>query len=443
MEPFVYYLLRVSVYLFVFAAAYRLLFRKQDVPTFNRYYLLLSSGASLLLGLLPYRSIPVSAAAGTENLPVFQLPEFVLNAPEAVTETGTMIGSKIAGLQFTGLFYLLVSAVLLLLLLWRIVAVARLVTSYKTSRHEGMVVVFLPNGHVPFSFLKWVFIPESLADHKSYPMVLAHEKAHFERGHSLDVLFFELMHIVFWFHPVMYYLRAETKTLHEFEADQQALNHYTKADYQQTLLDFALAGKALALVNPFNVSPLKIRMMKMNQKTRESLVKHWLKLMLILPLAIVALLVQSCFSPGEEVKKQEEPTLLEQMQEQAREKGMDISLATDGGQRFMTNDSIFTVVEEMPRYPGGMEAMMAFISNNIRYPEEAKTKGIEGRVFVNFIVEVDGKVTNAQILRGIGGGCDEEAIRVVELMPAWTPGYQRGQAVRVSFNLPVRFTLEK
>ncbi len=103
---------------------------------------------------------------------------------------------------------------------------------------------------------------------------------------------------------------------------------------------------------------------------------------------------------------------------------------------------IFTVVESMPEFPGGAEQMMIFIAKNMKYPPMARESGIQGRVFVNFVVEPNGSVSNVKVLRGIGGGCDEEAIRVVESMPKWTPGRQRGKAVRVSFNLPVRFTLQ-
>ena len=103
---------------------------------------------------------------------------------------------------------------------------------------------------------------------------------------------------------------------------------------------------------------------------------------------------------------------------------------------------IFTVVESTPEFPGGPAKMMEYIAKNIKYPAMARESGIQGRVFVNFVVEPDGSVSNVKVLRGIGGGCDEEAVRVVESMPKWTPGRQRGKAVRVSFNLPVRFTLQ-
>jgi periplasmic protein TonB len=103
---------------------------------------------------------------------------------------------------------------------------------------------------------------------------------------------------------------------------------------------------------------------------------------------------------------------------------------------------IFTVVESMPEFPGGFQELYNFLGNNIKYPVMAKESGIQGRVFVTFVVERDGSITDVRIIRGIGGGCDEEAIRVVESMPKWQPGKQRGKPVRVQYNLPVRFKLQ-
>jgi protein TonB len=103
---------------------------------------------------------------------------------------------------------------------------------------------------------------------------------------------------------------------------------------------------------------------------------------------------------------------------------------------------IFMVVESMPEFPGGEVELHKYLAENIKYPQMAKESGIQGRVFVTFVVERDGSVTDVRVLRGIGGGCDEEAIRVVKNMPKWTPGKQRGKPVRVQFNLPVKFTLQ-
>jgi periplasmic protein TonB len=102
---------------------------------------------------------------------------------------------------------------------------------------------------------------------------------------------------------------------------------------------------------------------------------------------------------------------------------------------------IFTVVEEAPSYPGGDEARIKFLQENIKYPQMARESGISGTVYVTFVVERDGHVTDVKVMRGIGGGCDEEAIRVINAMPKWNPGKQRGKPVRVQFNMPIKFTL--
>jgi protein TonB len=102
---------------------------------------------------------------------------------------------------------------------------------------------------------------------------------------------------------------------------------------------------------------------------------------------------------------------------------------------------IFTVVESMPGFPGGDAARIKYLNENIKYPQMARESGIQGRVFVTFVVEKDGSVTDVRVLRGIGGGCDEEAIRVIQNMPKWVPGKQRGKPVRVQFNMPILFKL--
>lgn len=102
---------------------------------------------------------------------------------------------------------------------------------------------------------------------------------------------------------------------------------------------------------------------------------------------------------------------------------------------------IFTVVEDMPGFPGGEEELFRFLGKNIKYPAMAKDAGIKGTVYVNFVVWIDGTIKDVKVLRGIGGGCDEEAMRVVKNMPKWKPGKQRGKTVPVTYNLPIRFTL--
>jgi protein TonB len=101
----------------------------------------------------------------------------------------------------------------------------------------------------------------------------------------------------------------------------------------------------------------------------------------------------------------------------------------------------FTIVEEMPSFPGGEQKMMQYLSDHIKYPPVARENGITGRVYVKFVVDKEGKIKDAVVLRGIGAGCDEEALRVVRTMPDWKPGRQNGRSVPVYFNLPINFTL--
>lgn len=107
------------------------------------------------------------------------------------------------------------------------------------------------------------------------------------------------------------------------------------------------------------------------------------------------------------------------------------------------DDEVFVVVEEQAEFPGGMEAMYAYIQKNLVYPEKAKEKGIEGRVFVTFTIEKDGSISNILIKRAIGGGCEEAVVEMIKNMPKWKPGKQRGKPVRFQFTLPIKFELPK
>ena len=106
------------------------------------------------------------------------------------------------------------------------------------------------------------------------------------------------------------------------------------------------------------------------------------------------------------------------------------------------NDKVLEKAEVMPEFPGGEQAMMDFVGKNVQYPKEAMEKEISGRVLVGFIVEKDGSVNEVKIVRGIGGGCDEEAVRVVKAMPKWKPGKQDGKTVRVSYTMPFFFKMQ-
>lgn len=116
-----------------------------------------------------------------------------------------------------------------------------------------------------------------------------------------------------------------------------------------------------------------------------------------------------------------------------------INITAQNDEPETTVEEIFTVVEKMPQFIGGMEEFYMFLLINIKYPDEARESGVLGRVLVKFVIEKDGSITNVNIAEGIGSGCDKEAIRVIEKMPKWTPGEQRGKKIRVQYTLPISF----
>ena len=106
-----------------------------------------------------------------------------------------------------------------------------------------------------------------------------------------------------------------------------------------------------------------------------------------------------------------------------------------------TNQKVFDTVEQMPEYPGGMQAMIEFLQTNMKYPEDAEKQKVEGRVMVQFVVETDGSVSDVHVAKQVFPSLDAEAIRVVKAMPNWTPGKEKGRVVRVKYNLPIVFRM--
>jgi len=153
----------------------------------------------------------------------------------------------------------------------------------------------------------------------------------------------------------------------------------------------------------------------------------------------------------EEVREEEKPPEQEQMENKAistenREgdpEGIDPGLAEGTGVvEAAPAPQVFEFVEQMPEFPGGMERIQKYLAEKIRYPDQARENNVQGRVIVRFVVNETGNISDVQVQRGIGGGCDEEAVRVVKGMPKWKPGKQNGRPVKVYFTLPITFRLE-
>lgn len=439
MEYFWYFLLRSSIFLLLFAAAYLILLHRKVNPVFNRFYILTTSFLSLLLPLANGYAVQVNVSQPSTAT----LPEVVVVAGMSYQEVTTSIVDRLLSLQVLQWGFYSVCMILFFRLLWQLGAIFRLAAKNKREKLAGMTIVKTMGENLPFSFFHWLFVGKDLIHQNEFSSVLTHEKAHYRKLHSLDILFFSFLRIVFWFHPAIYFLERELRSMHEYEADAIALKSHDKISYQKNLLSLSYAGILIPITNPFNVTLIKKRLLMMNQKTWQKPALNWFKLLLAAPLIVLVIFVQSCHFDKSTQEAEPEAQMVKSVSvnpDGTREEKM-IDPMIEHADAQPISDSIFTVVQEMPVFPGGTEALMQFIASNIQYPEKALKEGIQGRVFVNFIVEADGRVSETKVLRGIGGGCDEEALRVVGMMPAWTPGKQHGKAVRVSFNLPVKFVL--
>lgn len=436
-------LFRANVYLVVFAGGYFLLVRNTPVPVFSRFFILGSFLFSLFLALLP--SVPFSFAANNAaGDQVVILPELIVRAGAETSLLTTTVSGFLSQTGLLRFFVLAIGGMLTFSTLVKLFRIGLLIRSNPVVERDRMRLVLLGGGDSPFSFFHYVFVPSAMLDQDCFPRVLAHERAHCLRGHSWDMLLLECMRVLFWFNPAFYYFRMELKAQHEFEADMMACNVIPKADYQMTLLDLTISGTLVPLTNPFNVSLIKKRIMMMNQKTKKPTAGLWLKMMLLIPFLALAIAVQSC-----QEKSKDELTA---------DAALDNELAVTGN----LEDAVFTVVETPPAFPGGEEARVRYLQENLRYPLEARDAGAQGTVFVSFVVRNDGSINDVKVLRGAGHDLevryegsdvdletlreaseklDEEAVRVVSSMPAWVAGQQRGEAVNVQFNMPIRFTL--
>jgi TonB family protein len=314
--------------------------------------------------------------------------------------------------------YATISLLLLCRILWQTAAILNLAIRGEKESYCGLNIIHLPNGYAPFSFFGCIFInPKDYCTQDLYE-ILQHEKTHVNQLHTLDVLFTELICVVFWINPCIWLLKHAMRVNLEYLADNKVLHSgIDQKSYQYHLLRLSYQETTTTMGNYFNVSQLKNRIIMMNKKktSQAGLSKY----ALTLPLFVMLLFSAYAYSLGEKQK----PTLSEKQKPS----------------KVIQTEKIYTGVEVMPQFPGGEEALKKFIKENIKYPAIAAKKGISGRVTMRFVVSKTGNVTGVEVVRGLDSSCDKEAIRVMKLMPKWIPGKLKGLNVPVYFTLPIQF----
>lgn len=293
-----------------------------------------------------------------------------------------------------------------------------------------------------FSFFGKIFIDKHLEQNS---IIFKHEDIHVKQKHFLDLIFFEVLQVVFWFNPIIYFYKKSIAIIHEFLADEEASKiAQNKIAYASLLVSkqFSIQPATAFTQHFFNHSTLKSRIIMLSKNPSKK--TAWLKYGLLAPAFFVMLVISSFTIVDTQqignvlTKLEEKPLKNEEINHTVSSKFEIKSDTTKPSQI----EEIFTTVDQNPEYPGGMSAMYRYLGQNIIYPGKAQKANIQGKVFVKFVIKADGTIDQIKIAKGVNPDLDNEAMRVVRNMPNWHPAMQNGKPVAVYYNLPINFRLE-
>ena len=481
---FLAYDLKVAVLVAVFYMFYRLLLSRETFHGVNRMVLLLTAVASFVLPLCVitiHKTVVINHAEA--DVAIGYLNAEVVDDAAMPFWQMAAIAAFFIGMIVT-LGYTIMSVVRVWLLIQR---------SEQHQQADGTVVCVAPGDVSPFSWMKYIVLSRS--DYEANDAsILAHERGHIRRHHSLDLLLVDSLTALQWFNPAMWMLRQDLRAIHEYEADAAVLSQgINMRQYQYLLIQKAVSQCGYSVANGISHSTLKnrINMMLHKNSSRASL----LKLLALTPIVGMTLALQAetvndyvieqpqnqtkVVKKGNQnaqvkvgTKKVEVKAVKPAAQAQTKAKKDatvknvvvkakkdaptvsnvvvktkkdplaegDVAIGVIDNDK---DDRVWDVVEQMPKFPGGDAGLMDFLHKSIKYPAEAEKAGKQGRVVVVFVVGKDGAVNNAKVVRSVDEKLDAEALRVINAMPKWQPGKQNGQDVNVKFTLPVTFRLNK
>lgn len=438
MTPELTYFLKINVAIALFYAFYRLFFHKDTFFHWRRIALLSFFAISLLYPLLNIQGWikthePMVAMA--DLYATIILPEQTVTPQQEPTmnwQELTILFMKI--IYWSGVLFLATRFLL------QLGSIIRLHIQCSKSTIQGTRVHLLKKVNGPFSFFRWIFIYPQSHTESEISEIITHEETHARQYHSVDVLISELMCTFCWFNPFIWLMKREVRGNLEYMADHRVLEtgHDSKS-YQYHLLGLAHHKAAANLSNSFNVLPLKNRIKMMNKRRTKEIGRT--KYLMFLPLAALLMIVSNIEmvarttekfakevmgqATTQVTSKPEIATIPELPAEEIQkiilpqEKKAQETLETHS--KIVPDSVIFEVVEEMPDFPGGMKALMEYLSQNIKYPAEAHAKGTQGRVIVCFVVKKDGSIDNIKVVRSVDPYLDKEAIRVITAMPKGNP----------------------
>lgn len=481
MEQLFLYSIKAGVCISVFYTIYYLFLSNDTAYVRNRTYLLISITLSLILPVLSLPQFLNFGGSGDGSV----ISQISMPKVEQTVVSGPFEKSGISPLRVLSFIYLFG---IILYSLKMVSGIIRLLSLMRRSNISGRVVRFDGLDISGFSAAGLVFINKKLSG-ESLEKVLLHESIHNSKLHFLDALILEILTVFQWMNPFIYMVRYSLRAVHEYQTDREIIKESGELKtYQQILINEVFGSNKFALVSCFSTSSLiKKRFIMMTKKETSRIAAF--KLFIAIPALTLLIILFSCtekFEEKEDLKpvnlsysphlinskliadnalclvdgKERKPSDVREMNPAeinslhilrdasaisiygARAVNGVILVTTIAGNEKRMREDIFMIVENMPTFEGGdVQKFSNWVKERVKYPDIASANGISGKVFIGFVVEKDGSVSNIQILRSVDRLLDEEAVRVVESSPLWKPGLQRGVPVRVRFSITVNFVL--
>lgn len=405
------YLLKSGLLLVVFYAVYKLLLENERMFRFNRVYLL---GSIIFSLIIPLQLFSIESVFFSK-IKVIQLDQIMIVTNKVILNK---INYSEILIDLLKISYAVIAGILVFRFTRNVYSFYNQMKKCKVEIIDGQKMVLTEESILPHSFWNAVFINyEDFKNGKIPSELIAHEKAHLQQKHTLDILFVEVLQILFWFNPIFIVYKKAIKLNHEFLADEAVNKQFGEVlNYQNLLLGFASQKETISLASNINYLITKKRLLMMTKK--ESPTKIILK---IGSVTTVYLLLLFAFNTG--------------------------ALAQSGKNNLMNrNDdkiNYVTASVKKSQFPGGIEKFYMFIGQNFKIPQEFSKQKIDGKLALQFMVEKDGSLSEFKVVKDLGYGLGEEAIRVLKISPKWIPASENGNPVRVMYSLPITIQAEK
>ncbi len=435
----IHYSLQVVVFQLIFIVIYDVFLKRETFFNYNRTYLIITNGLSLLLPIIKIEGfqtlIPTQYTIG--------LPEVAItNAVEGIMVSNETFVIKWGLLIIQYLFYI---GMLLAFIafLFKIVKLFRLISINPKRKTKKITIVTLLNSNAAFSFFNYVFIGE-LLEFKAKQSILAHENIHVKEKHTLDLMFFELQRILFWFNPLVYIYQKRIALLHEFIADDKVTKMRNKKEYYKSLLSEAFSVNNISFINPFfKQSLIKKRIIMLSKSKSKQ--RHLFKYSLLIP-AIIGMLFYSACSQQNVGKKQDNN--LKKASTEVGKKESDFS-----EKETVNSDEVaFFKIDSAPIFPGCEAAenkkkcfskqMINLVAKNFN-TKLADNLNLNGTQEISMVFKISktGEVKEIEA-KAAHPELEKEGIRVIGLLPKLLPGRHNGKAVTVPYSLPIKFEIK-